>query len=202
MWPCIFTKGSVEASDGLDAAPGLAHARAGRARDRLASLGARGESRLVGHVGRGGNGNCRATGFPRGRAAGDLRRGRRAVWRHSRLWPWRGGYGAICQASRAQGHQVQARPWNLRSPLAWSMEIVAFASSLFAVFVVLAAGTNAAALGSWGTTVGVGVILGAALLCVLLVPRWHGEWLVYLAQTVVLPGLRRLPAGLSAIDRV
>ena len=87
-------------------------------------------------------------------------------------------------------------------PLAWSMEIVAFASSLFVVFVVLAAGTNAAALGTWGTTVGVGVILGAALLCVLLVPRWHGEWLVYLAQAVALSGLRRLPAGLSAIDRL
>ena len=51
---------------------------------------------------------------------------------------------------------------------------------------MLAAGTNAAALGGWGTAVGVGVIMGAALLCVLLVPRWHAEWLVYLAQASVL----------------
>ena len=71
-------------------------------------------------------------------------------------------------------------------PLAWAMEIVAFASSLVAVVAVLAAGTNAAALGGWGTAVGVGVIMGAALLHILLVPRWQAEWLVYLAQAVVL----------------
>jgi hypothetical protein len=73
-----------------------------------------------------------------------------------------------------------------RSPLAWATEIVAFASSLVAVVAVLAAGTNAPALGGWGTTVGVGVILGAALLHILLVPRWRAEWLVYLAQAVML----------------
>ncbi len=72
------------------------------------------------------------------------------------------------------------------SPLAWAMEIVAFASSLVAVVTVLAAGTNAAALGAWGTAVGVGVIMGAALLHILLVPRWQAEWLVYLAQAVML----------------
>ena len=33
---------------------------------------------------------------------------------------------------------------------------------------------------------GVGVILGAALLHILLVPRWQAEWLVYLAQAVML----------------
>ena len=71
-------------------------------------------------------------------------------------------------------------------PLVWAMEIVAFVSSLVAVVAVLAAGTNAAALGGWWTTVGVGVILGAALLHIMLVPRWQAEWLVYLAQAVML----------------
>ena len=33
---------------------------------------------------------------------------------------------------------------------------------------------------------GVGVILGAALLHIMLVPRWQAEWLVYLAQAVML----------------
>ena len=97
-------------------------------------------------------------------------------------------------------HGLRARTSNLHVPLAWAMEIVAFASSLFAVVAVLAAGTNAAALGSWGTTAGVGVILGAALLHILLVPRWQAEWLVYLAQAVMLLCVRRLPAGLPAID--
>ena len=74
----------------------------------------------------------------------------------------------------------------LPSALAWAMEMVAFASSLVAVVTVLAAGTNPAALGGWGTTVGVGVILGAALLDISLVPRWRAEWLVYLAQATML----------------
>ena len=59
-------------------------------------------------------------------------------------------------------------------------------SSLAAVVAVLWAGTNAAVLGGWGTTVGVAVIMGAALLHILLVPRWRAEWLVYLAQALML----------------
>ena len=51
---------------------------------------------------------------------------------------------------------------------------------------MLAAGLSAPALGGWATTVGVGVILGAAFLQILLVPRWQAEWLVYVAQTVML----------------
>ena len=66
------------------------------------------------------------------------------------------------------------------------MEIVAFASSLVAVVAVLAAGYERGGTRRLGTTVGVGVIMGAALLHILLVPRWQAEWLVYLAQAVVL----------------
>jgi hypothetical protein len=73
-----------------------------------------------------------------------------------------------------------------RLPLAGAMEIVAFASSLIAPIAVLGAGTNAASLGGGGTAVGVCVILAAALLHVLLVPRWRAEWLVYLAQAIML----------------
>ena len=74
----------------------------------------------------------------------------------------------------------------VRPRLAWAIEIIAFASSLVAVVTVLAAGTNAPALGGWGTTIGIGVILGAAFLHIALVPRWRAEWLVYLAQAVML----------------
>ena len=41
-------------------------------------------------------------------------------------------------------------------------------------------------LGSWGTFAGVGVLMLASVLHVLLVPRWRAEWLVYLAQGLIL----------------
>jgi hypothetical protein len=66
------------------------------------------------------------------------------------------------------------------------MEMVAFASSLVAVLATLGAGTSTPPLGGWTTTVGVGVILSSALLHILLVPRWRVEWLVYVAQAVML----------------
>ena len=75
---------------------------------------------------------------------------------------------------------------SLAIPRAWAVEFIAFASSLVAAVTVLAAGTSTPAPGGWWTTVGVGVILGAALLHILLVPRWQAEWLVYLAQAVML----------------
>jgi hypothetical protein len=50
----------------------------------------------------------------------------------------------------------------------------------------LGSGTVPAALGGWGTTAGVGVLLGAAFLQILLVPRWQAEWLIYLAQALIL----------------
>jgi hypothetical protein len=71
-------------------------------------------------------------------------------------------------------------------PRAWAVEIIASASSLIAAATVLAAGTSTPALGGWWTTVGVAVILGAALLHIMLVPRWQAEWLVYPAQALML----------------
>jgi hypothetical protein len=67
-----------------------------------------------------------------------------------------------------------------------SIEQVALASSIFAVLAALFAGVNGPEVGTLATAVGVLVILGAALLAILLVPRWQAEWLVYLAQTVAL----------------
>ena len=73
-----------------------------------------------------------------------------------------------------------------RPILAWTIEAVAFVSSLLVVVAVLAAGTNPGTLGAWGTAAGIGVIMGAAVLFILLVARWQAEWLVYLAQAVML----------------
>ncbi len=75
---------------------------------------------------------------------------------------------------------------SLRYKLAEAMEGVASASALLAGAVVLAAGTQAAALGAWGTFAGVGVLLAAAVLHILLVPRWRTEWLVYLAHALMI----------------
>jgi tetratricopeptide (TPR) repeat protein len=69
--------------------------------------------------------------------------------------------------------------------LARAVEIASFAASLFAAGMVLIAGAQPATLGVWGTTLGVFVLMGAALLQILLVPRWQAEWLVYLAQAMM-----------------
>ena len=69
--------------------------------------------------------------------------------------------------------------------VARTIEAVAFVSSLLIVLAVLASGTNPGVLGAWGTAAGVGIILGAALLIILLVERWQAEWLVYVAQSVM-----------------
>jgi tetratricopeptide (TPR) repeat protein len=71
------------------------------------------------------------------------------------------------------------------SGLPWALERVALACSLFSAVVVLMAGTDPGALGGFWTFGGVGVLLGSALLQILLVPRWQAEWLVYLAQAVM-----------------
>ena len=57
---------------------------------------------------------------------------------------------------------------SLRRKLAEAMESVASVSAMFAGAVVLAAGTHAPALGLWGTFAGVGVLLAAAVLHILL----------------------------------
>ena len=69
--------------------------------------------------------------------------------------------------------------------LARAVEIGSFASALFAAAVVLIAAAQPTTLGAWGTAVGVAVLMGAAVLQILLVPRWQAEWLVYLAQTTM-----------------
>ncbi len=75
---------------------------------------------------------------------------------------------------------------SLRRKLAQAMESVASVSAMFAGAVVLAAGTHAPALGLWGTFAGVGVLLAAAVLHILLVPRWRTEWLVYLSHGLMI----------------
>jgi hypothetical protein len=71
-------------------------------------------------------------------------------------------------------------------PLALVVEWVAFGVALVSSALVLTAGAGPAPLQSVGTFVGVGVLLAAALLDLALVPRWHAEWLVYLAQVTML----------------
>jgi hypothetical protein len=93
---------------------------------------------------------------------------------------------------REQGSHKGRTAWLVDSAqqslpiLAWKIEAVAFASSLLVVVAVLAAGTNPGTLDAWGTGAGVGLILGAAFFLILLVERWQAEWLVYLAQVVML----------------
>ncbi len=72
------------------------------------------------------------------------------------------------------------------SRLARAVEVAAFATALLAGAAVLMAGADALAVPGWETAVGVAVLMGAALLQILLVPRWQAEWLVYLAQTTML----------------
>jgi len=72
------------------------------------------------------------------------------------------------------------------SRLARAVETAAFASSLVAAAAVLLAGAHPAAQPGWVTAAGVAVLMGAALLQILLVPRWQLEWLVYLAQATML----------------
>jgi len=70
--------------------------------------------------------------------------------------------------------------------LAKAVEIGAFLTSLCATAAVLTAGAHPPAVPGWQTAAGIAVLIGAALLQILLVPRWRGEWLVYLAQATML----------------
>ncbi|MGO9913696.1 MAG: hypothetical protein ACLQIB_03135 [Isosphaeraceae bacterium] len=71
-------------------------------------------------------------------------------------------------------------------PLALAGEWVALLASLASSALVFTAAANPASLGDTGTFVGIGVLMAAALLDLALVPRWQAEWLVYLAQVVML----------------
>ncbi len=66
------------------------------------------------------------------------------------------------------------------------LEVAAFGAALIAAAAAMIAGSDPATLGAWGTGVGVAVLLSAALLFVLLVPRWQAEWVIYLAQATIL----------------
>ena len=72
------------------------------------------------------------------------------------------------------------------SPLfARVIEGVASATALMASAAVLLIGVNGGSPAAWMTFSGVGVLLAAALLHVVLVPRWRSEWPVYIAQALM-----------------
>ena len=124
-------------------------------------------------------------GLHGGRAADDLRRDRRASGGVLAL-----GAGRTMASRRVERQGSIGRGfWTGRDPLVWGspgpLERVALACSLFSATVVLMAATSPGALGGFWTLGGVGVLLGSALLQILLVPRWQAEWLVYLAQAVM-----------------
>ncbi len=75
---------------------------------------------------------------------------------------------------------------SLRSRLAVAIETATLGSALCASGLALVAATRPEAIGGWGSLAGVTVILTAALVPVLLAPRWQAEWLVYLAQVMIL----------------
>jgi tetratricopeptide (TPR) repeat protein len=70
--------------------------------------------------------------------------------------------------------------------LALPVECAAFAVSIAAATAVLVAGSQAGLLLDWEKAAGVAVLMAVAVLLVLLVPRWQGEWLVYLAHAMIL----------------
>ncbi len=103
------------------------------------------------------------------------------------LW-WLAGRLRIGDASRKERASLKVSDLasSLRSRMAEAMEWVASSAGLLASAFVLAVGSNPGALEAWGTFAGAGVLMAAAVLNVLLVPRWRAEWLVYLAQALML----------------
>jgi hypothetical protein len=75
-----------------------------------------------------------------------------------------------------------ANPIRLAVVLEWAV----LASTLVAAVAVLIAGSQPARLWDWEKSGGVGLLMAAAALLVMLVPRWNREWLVYLAQSMIL----------------
>ena len=186
-WPSCSRRERCEPATVLTLDPGLADAGPGGAGERL---GRRPPSRAAWPGRRRGAWPglvvAPRLGWTAGRAAGDLRRGRCAVGGVLAL-----GAGRLAAARRVDpeesdrtGFRLESQ--RLRSRLARAVEIAAFASSLLAAVAVLMAGTNPPAVPGWETAAGVGVLMGAALLHILLVPRWQAEWLVYLAQAIML----------------
>ncbi len=71
-------------------------------------------------------------------------------------------------------------------PIAVAVEWAALASTLFVAIAVLFAGSHPALLWDWEQTSGVGLLAAIAALFIMLVPRWKKDWLVYLAQAMIL----------------
>ncbi len=69
--------------------------------------------------------------------------------------------------------------------LALAFEWAAFAASLVAAVAALAAGSQPGLLWDWEKAGGVGLLMAAAAFLVMLVPRWKQQWLVYLAQAMI-----------------
>jgi hypothetical protein len=67
-----------------------------------------------------------------------------------------------------------------------AVEWAAFAGSLVAAVAVMVAGLQAGLLFDREKAAGVAVLMAVAVFLVMLVPRWRGEWLVYLAQAMIL----------------
>ena len=70
--------------------------------------------------------------------------------------------------------------------LALAVERAALATALLAAIAVLAAAPRADLLFDWEKAAGVAVLMAVAVFSVLLLPRWRREWLVYLAQALIL----------------
>ncbi len=69
--------------------------------------------------------------------------------------------------------------------LATAFECAAFTATLIAALAVFHAGSRPDLLWEWEKAAGVGLLISAAALLVILVPRWQQQWLVYLAQALI-----------------
>jgi tetratricopeptide (TPR) repeat protein len=78
------------------------------------------------------------------------------------------------------------RTQSLRSELAVAAETVALGATLLATCLILFSAARLQMSGGVGNVLGVAVLLAAASFPILLAPRWKAEWLVYLAQLIVL----------------
>ncbi len=100
-----------------------------------------------------------------------------------RMAGWLRREGSIAKLSFAS---PALRTETLRSLLAVAIETSALGSVLFASGLILLAATRSETPGGGMSLLGVAVLLIAALLPALLATRWQAEWLVYLAQVMVL----------------
>ncbi len=73
-----------------------------------------------------------------------------------------------------------------RIATAVTLEWAVLFSTLLAAAATLMAGSQPGLLWDWEKTAGVGLLIAATALLVMLVPRWKQEWLVYLAQATIL----------------